>query len=91
MENKKLALIILDGWGYGNKDKSDAAYAANTPFFDSLLAKYPNSKLEAYFYCLLVYHHYIILQLFRQILLMIYQHILNLVIQKKSLNISRQL
>ncbi|HKG07536.1 MAG TPA: 2,3-bisphosphoglycerate-independent phosphoglycerate mutase, partial [Pedobacter sp.] len=47
MNNKKLALIILDGWGYGNKDKSDAAYAANTPFFDSLLKKYPNSKLEA--------------------------------------------
>ncbi|MBC6111387.1 2,3-bisphosphoglycerate-independent phosphoglycerate mutase [Pedobacter fastidiosus] len=47
MTNKKLALIILDGWGYGNQDKSDAAYAANTPFFDSLLQKYPNSKLEA--------------------------------------------
>lgn len=47
MINKKLALIILDGWGYGNQDKSDAAYAANTPFFDSLLQKYPNSKLEA--------------------------------------------
>ncbi|PWS26055.1 2,3-bisphosphoglycerate-independent phosphoglycerate mutase [Pedobacter yonginense] len=47
MTNKKLALIILDGWGYGNKDESDAAYAANTPFFDSLLQNYPNSKLEA--------------------------------------------
>ena len=45
--NKKLALIILDGWGYGRKDNSDAAYAANTPFFDSLLKNYPNSKLEA--------------------------------------------
>lgn len=47
MKNKKLALIILDGWGYGKQDNSDAAYAANTPFFDSLLKKYPNSKLEA--------------------------------------------
>jgi len=47
MTNKKLALIILDGWGYGKQDNSDAAYAANTPFFDSLLQKYPNSKLEA--------------------------------------------
>jgi len=45
--NKKLVLLILDGWGYGKKDKSDAAYAANTPFFDSLLQNYPNSKLEA--------------------------------------------
>lgn len=40
-------LLILDGWGYGKQDNSDAAYAANTPFFDSLLKKYPNSKLEA--------------------------------------------
>lgn len=47
MTNKKLALIILDGWGYGKKDNSDAAFAANTPFFDSLIEKYPNSKLEA--------------------------------------------
>jgi len=47
INNKKLALIILDGWGYGKKDGSDAAYAANTPFFDSLLQNYPNSKLEA--------------------------------------------
>lgn len=47
MEAKKLVLLILDGWGYGKKDKSDAAYAANTPFFDSMLQKYPNSKLEA--------------------------------------------
>ncbi|MCX2574614.1 2,3-bisphosphoglycerate-independent phosphoglycerate mutase [Pedobacter sandarakinus] len=47
VNNKKLALIILDGWGYGRQDQSDAAYAANTPFFDSLLQKYPNSKLEA--------------------------------------------
>lgn len=45
--DKKLALIILDGWGYGRHDNSDAAYAANTPFFDSLLQNYPNSKLEA--------------------------------------------
>jgi 2,3-bisphosphoglycerate-independent phosphoglycerate mutase len=47
METKKLVLLILDGWGYGKRDKSDAAFAANTPFFDSLLLNYPNSKLEA--------------------------------------------
>jgi 2,3-bisphosphoglycerate-independent phosphoglycerate mutase len=47
VNDKKLALIILDGWGYGKQDNSDAAYAANTPFFDSLLKNYPNSKLEA--------------------------------------------
>jgi len=47
MNNKKVMLLILDGWGYGKQDNSDAAYAANTPFFDSLLKNYPNSKLEA--------------------------------------------
>ncbi len=47
MNNKKVVLLILDGWGYGKKDNSDAAYIANTPFFDHLLTTYPNSKLEA--------------------------------------------
>ncbi len=48
MENKKkIALIILDGWGYGREDASNAILAAHTPFFDSLLQNYPHSKLEA--------------------------------------------
>ena len=47
MNNKKLVLLILDGWGYGKKDGADAAYIAHTPFFDSLLMNYPNSKLAA--------------------------------------------
>ena len=48
MENqKKVALIILDGWGYGRHDRSNALYAAKTPFFNSLIAQYPNSRLEA--------------------------------------------
>lgn len=47
MKAKKLVLLILDGWGYGKKDNSDAAYAANTPFFDAAIRQYPNSKLEA--------------------------------------------
>ena len=46
-KQKKVALIILDGWGYGRNDESNAILAANTPFFDSLLEKYPHSKLEA--------------------------------------------
>ncbi|MCR8558196.1 2,3-bisphosphoglycerate-independent phosphoglycerate mutase [Mucilaginibacter sp. BJC16-A38] len=46
-KQKKIALIILDGWGYGRNDASNAIVAAKTPFFDSMLAKYPNSKLEA--------------------------------------------
>jgi len=47
MENKKVALLILDGWGYGNNDASNAVLAADTPFFDYCLAHYPNSKLQA--------------------------------------------
>jgi 2,3-bisphosphoglycerate-independent phosphoglycerate mutase len=45
VENKKIALLILDGWGYGRPDESNAIYKANTPFFDEMLQKYPNSKL----------------------------------------------
>ena len=47
MKNKKAILLILDGWGYGNHDQSDAINKAKTPFFDQLINKYPNSKLEA--------------------------------------------
>ncbi len=47
MKNKKVALLILDGWGFGNNDASNAIKAANTPFFDACIAQYPNSKLEA--------------------------------------------
>jgi 2,3-bisphosphoglycerate-independent phosphoglycerate mutase len=46
-QQKKLALLILDGWGYGRQDKSDAIFNAETPFFDHLINTYPNSKLEA--------------------------------------------
>ncbi len=47
MENKKAILLILDGWGYGKHDKSDAVSVAETPFFDHLIQTYPNSKLQA--------------------------------------------
>tara|TARA_B110000046_G_scaffold112201_1_gene119346 strand:- start:40716 stop:42239 length:1524 start_codon:yes stop_codon:yes gene_type:complete len=47
MDNhKKVTLLILDGWGYGKKDHSDAIFNANTPIFDGLLEKYPNAKLR---------------------------------------------
>lgn len=44
---KKAILLILDGWGYGKNDRSDAISQARTPFFDSLISNYPNSTLEA--------------------------------------------
>lgn len=43
--NKKVALLILDGWGLGRHDNTDGIYLANTPFVDNLYHQYPNSKL----------------------------------------------
>ena len=43
----KALLMILDGWGLGNHTKSDAIYSTPTPYWDSLLAKYPHSELQA--------------------------------------------
>ena len=45
MKGKKTVLIILDGWGHGDKTKSDAIHNASTPFVDSLYSRYPNSEL----------------------------------------------
>lgn len=42
----KVALIILDGWGIGRPDQSNAIHAANTPVMDGLLANYPNATLR---------------------------------------------
>ena len=42
---KKVALLILDGWGHGNETQSNAMKNANTPFIDSLYKNYPNSEL----------------------------------------------
>lgn len=44
--SKKAALIILDGWGHGRKDGSNAIYNANTPFTDSLYEKYAHAELR---------------------------------------------
>ncbi|GAB3887584.1 2,3-bisphosphoglycerate-independent phosphoglycerate mutase [Spirosoma agri] len=45
--NKKVILIILDGWGIPLKPDVSAIESASTPFMNSLYPKYPNSKLEA--------------------------------------------
>jgi 2,3-bisphosphoglycerate-independent phosphoglycerate mutase len=44
---KKLALIVLDGWGVGKKDNNNAIHVANTPFFDKLWNEYPHTILQA--------------------------------------------
>jgi 2,3-bisphosphoglycerate-independent phosphoglycerate mutase len=43
---KKVALIILDGWGLGDGSASDAIANAKTPFVNSLYKKYPHSTLQ---------------------------------------------
>lgn len=43
--SKKVGLIILDGWGIGDKSKSDAISNANTPFMDSLMLNFPSAQL----------------------------------------------
>ena len=45
--SKKALLMILDGWGIGNKNHSNVIYSTPTPYIDSLVANYPNSQLLA--------------------------------------------
>ena len=45
MTKSKVLLMILDGWGIGNKEKSDVIYNTPTPNIDRLTAKYPNAQL----------------------------------------------
>ena len=44
---KKALLVILDGWGIGNKGKGDVIFNTPTPYIDSLCKNYPCSQLEA--------------------------------------------
>ncbi|WP_276165710.1 2,3-bisphosphoglycerate-independent phosphoglycerate mutase [Zobellia alginiliquefaciens] len=43
--NKKVILMILDGWGKSPNPKVSAIDNANTPFVDSLYKDYPNANL----------------------------------------------
>jgi 2,3-bisphosphoglycerate-independent phosphoglycerate mutase len=43
--NKKILLMILDGWGKGRTDRSNAIYTAGAPYLDALSAKYPSGEL----------------------------------------------
>src|SRR6056297_1468172 len=43
--NKKVILMILDGWGKSPDPKVSAIEKANTPFIDSLYTKYPDADL----------------------------------------------
>lgn len=45
MSRQKVLLAIMDGWGLGKVESSDAIAHANTPFVDSLYGRYPNNTL----------------------------------------------
>lgn len=44
-ESHKAALLILDGWGIGAGDHTDAIAQADTPFMDSLMSSAPHARL----------------------------------------------
>ena len=48
MEAKKVILVIMDGWGLGQKKESDAIQNAKTPFVSSLYEKYPHTTLTTF-------------------------------------------
>ena len=43
--NKKVLLLILDGWGIADNKDTSAPDKANTPNFNSLIKNYPNNFL----------------------------------------------
>ena len=45
MSQKRVILVIMDGWGLGKVASSDAIQHAKVPFTNSLYKKYPNTTL----------------------------------------------
>src|ERR1044071_3530836 len=45
MNQRKVILVIMDGWGLGKVASSDAIQHANAPFTKSLYSKYTNTTL----------------------------------------------
>ena len=42
---KKVILTILDGWGIGKSDQTNAIFRSKTPVFDRLIKEYPSAQL----------------------------------------------
>ena len=38
--------MILDGWGNGDKSKSDVIYSTNPEYINAMTAKYPHAELK---------------------------------------------
>ncbi len=45
--NRRVMLVILDGWGIGREDQGNPIYISPTPRWDDLVRCCPNSKLDA--------------------------------------------
>ncbi|MGB9680825.1 MAG: 2,3-bisphosphoglycerate-independent phosphoglycerate mutase [Minisyncoccia bacterium] len=45
--SNKICLVILDGWGIGREDFSNAIYQAKTPFINEIKKFYPSTTLQA--------------------------------------------
>lgn len=48
MNSSKALLVILDGWGLGQRPEADAIAKAQTPVFDNLRANNPHATLVTY-------------------------------------------
>lgn len=46
-QSKKVALVILDGWGWSSESKGNAIIQAKTPVMDTLASSYPTTVLQA--------------------------------------------
>ncbi len=46
MENKKVLLMILDGWGNGNGEKSDVIAQMHPAYIEAMTEKYPHAELR---------------------------------------------
>jgi 2,3-bisphosphoglycerate-independent phosphoglycerate mutase len=47
MNQRLVALVVLDGWGYREETEANAVALANTPFFDRLWAEFPHTLIHA--------------------------------------------
>jgi 2,3-bisphosphoglycerate-independent phosphoglycerate mutase len=44
---RRVLLMILDGWGIGKESDTNPIYIADTPCWDDLIRRWPNSQLDA--------------------------------------------
>ena len=47
MSDKRVVLVVLDGWGINKNNAANAIAAARTPVYTSLVQEFPHTELEA--------------------------------------------